>query len=157
MIKYFLKKKFLDVKKPYLNPLPPPPSLSPGLHTSSLLCSATQQIREKKIGSKVKLSRQKKMPLGERGPGDRSESRYCGVETEFSDDVPGLLSFNLTSGGFDFVVATLVRPLLSFPLFSIPLVIFGAFNLCIFRLQLPGFELSPSVHLVRVIGREKCK
>lgn len=52
------------------------------------------------------------MPLGERGPWDKSESRYCGVETDFSDDVPHLLSFNLSLGGFDFVVATLVRPLL---------------------------------------------
>lgn len=48
------------------------------------------------------------MPLGER-PGDKSESRYCGVETEFSDDMPNVLAFNLTHGSFDFVVATLVR------------------------------------------------
>lgn len=48
------------------------------------------------------------MPLGERG-GDKSESRYCGVETEFSDDMPQLLALNLSSAGFDFVVAPLVR------------------------------------------------
>ncbi|XP_022754394.1 protein arginine N-methyltransferase 1.5 [Durio zibethinus] len=50
------------------------------------------------------------MPLGERGGWDKSESRYCGVETEFDDDVPRLLSFNLSSGGFDFVVAPLMDP-----------------------------------------------
>lgn len=48
------------------------------------------------------------MPLGERA-GDKSESRYCGVETEFNDDMPQLLAYNISSGGFDFVVATLVR------------------------------------------------
>ncbi|GMG99262.1 hypothetical protein Nepgr_001102 [Nepenthes gracilis] len=48
------------------------------------------------------------MPLGER-TGDRSDSRYCGVETEFSDDMPRLLSFNI-NGGFDFVVADLMDP-----------------------------------------------
>lgn len=50
-----------------------------------------------------------KMALGERGVWDKSESRYCGVETEFDEDVPGLLSSNLNSGAFDFVVAPLVR------------------------------------------------
>ena len=47
------------------------------------------------------------MPLGERS-GDK-ESRYCGVETEFSDDVPQLLAYNLSSSSFDFVLAPLVR------------------------------------------------
>lgn len=47
------------------------------------------------------------MPLGER-PGDKSESRYCGVETEFDDDIPNLLTSNLSRGAFDFVVASLV-------------------------------------------------
>lgn len=47
------------------------------------------------------------MPLGDRA-GDKSESRYCGVETEFDDDVPQLLLSNLSSAGFDFVVAPLV-------------------------------------------------
>ena len=56
------------------------------------------------------------MPLGDRA-GDKSESRYCGVETEFDDDVPQLLISNLSSGGFDFVVAPLVS-ILAF-LFSI--------------------------------------
>ncbi|KAK4757930.1 hypothetical protein SAY87_019231 [Trapa incisa] len=50
------------------------------------------------------------MPLGERGPWDKSESRYCGVETDFSDDVPHLISFNLALGGFDFIVAPLMDP-----------------------------------------------
>ncbi|XP_022851252.1 protein arginine N-methyltransferase 1.5-like isoform X1 [Olea europaea var. sylvestris] len=48
------------------------------------------------------------MPLGERA-GDKSESRYCGVETEFNDDMPHLLSFNI-HGGFDFLVAPLIDP-----------------------------------------------
>ena len=46
------------------------------------------------------------MQLGERS-GDK-ESRFYGVETEFNDDMPLLLSHNLSSAGFDFVVATLV-------------------------------------------------
>ncbi|KAL6544219.1 Protein arginine N-methyltransferase 5 [Orobanche gracilis] len=49
------------------------------------------------------------MPLGERYAGDKSESRYCGVETEFDDDMPNLLSFNI-EGGFDFILATLMDP-----------------------------------------------
>ncbi|XP_051129956.1 protein arginine N-methyltransferase 1.5 [Andrographis paniculata] len=49
------------------------------------------------------------MPLGERHAGDKSESRYCGVEADFDDDMPNLLSFNV-HGGFDFVVATLMDP-----------------------------------------------
>ena len=49
-----------------------------------------------------------KMPLGERS-GDKSESRYCGVETDFNDDMPHVLHFNLYTGSFDFVVAPLVR------------------------------------------------
>ncbi|KAL0739266.1 hypothetical protein Bca4012_015476 [Brassica carinata] len=50
------------------------------------------------------------MPLGERGGWERSESRYCGVETDFSDDVPSLLSFNISTGGFDYVLAPLMNP-----------------------------------------------
>ncbi|XP_057766796.1 protein arginine N-methyltransferase 1.5 isoform X2 [Salvia miltiorrhiza] len=49
------------------------------------------------------------MPLGERHGGDKSESRYCGVETDFDDDMPNLLSYNV-HGGFDFVLATLMDP-----------------------------------------------
>ncbi|XP_019417703.1 PREDICTED: protein arginine N-methyltransferase 1.5-like isoform X2 [Lupinus angustifolius] len=49
------------------------------------------------------------MPLGERG-GDKTESRYCGVETEFNDDMPHVLAFNLSSAGFDFVIAPLMDP-----------------------------------------------
>ncbi|KAL6997291.1 Protein arginine N-methyltransferase 5 [Sarracenia purpurea var. burkii] len=48
------------------------------------------------------------MPLGER-LGDKSDSRYCGVETEFNDDMPQLLSVNI-NGGFDFVVSPLMDP-----------------------------------------------
>lgn len=47
------------------------------------------------------------MPLGERA--GHKESRYCGVEAEFNDDIPQLLAYNISSGGFDFVVAPLVR------------------------------------------------
>ncbi|XP_031278220.1 protein arginine N-methyltransferase 1.5-like isoform X2 [Pistacia vera] len=50
------------------------------------------------------------MSLGERGGWDKSESRYCGVETVFDDDMPHLLSYNLSTGAFDFVVATLMDP-----------------------------------------------
>ncbi|KAK4486257.1 hypothetical protein RD792_008927 [Penstemon davidsonii] len=49
------------------------------------------------------------MPLGEKYAGDKSKSRYCGVETDFDDDIPNLLSFNL-HGGFDFLLATLMDP-----------------------------------------------
>ncbi|XP_022552222.1 protein arginine N-methyltransferase 1.5-like [Brassica napus] len=49
------------------------------------------------------------MPLGERGGWEISESRYCGVETDFSDDVPSLLSLHISTGGFDYVLAPLVR------------------------------------------------
>ncbi|XP_010247166.1 PREDICTED: protein arginine N-methyltransferase 1.5 [Nelumbo nucifera] len=48
------------------------------------------------------------MPLGQRA-GDKSDSRYCGVETEFDDDMPQVLASNI-SGGFDFVVAPLMDP-----------------------------------------------
>ncbi|CAF2068632.1 unnamed protein product [Brassica oleracea] len=50
------------------------------------------------------------MPLGERGGWEISESRYCGVETDFSDDVPSLLSLHISTGGFDYVLAPLVLP-----------------------------------------------
>lgn len=48
------------------------------------------------------------MPLGDKVGWEKSESRYCGVETEFNEDIPQLLSYNISSGGFDFVVAPLV-------------------------------------------------
>ncbi|GMQ02526.1 hypothetical protein CsSME_00048712 [Camellia sinensis var. sinensis] len=48
------------------------------------------------------------MPLGE-VVRDKSDSRYCGVETEFNDDMPQLLAFNI-NGGFDFVVSPLMDP-----------------------------------------------
>eukprot|EP00268_Persea_americana_P013136 TRINITY_DN15723_c0_g1_i1.p1 TRINITY_DN15723_c0_g1~~TRINITY_DN15723_c0_g1_i1.p1 ORF type:complete len:658 (+),score=108.19 TRINITY_DN15723_c0_g1_i1:215-2188(+) len=48
------------------------------------------------------------MPFGDR-PGDKNDSRYCGVETEFDDDVPRVLALNL-SQAFDFVVAPLIDP-----------------------------------------------
>ncbi|KAG9450145.1 hypothetical protein H6P81_010110 [Aristolochia fimbriata] len=48
------------------------------------------------------------MPLGQR-QGDKSDSRYCGVEIDFDDDMPQALTRNL-SGGFDFLVAPLIDP-----------------------------------------------
>lgn len=48
------------------------------------------------------------MPLGQR-VGDKSDSRYCGVETAFSDDVPETLRDNL-GNGFDFVLMPLTDP-----------------------------------------------
>lgn len=51
-----------------------------------------------------------KMPLGEKAGFEKSQSRYCGVETEFNDDFPQLLNFNLSTGSFDFVVAPLMNP-----------------------------------------------
>lgn len=48
------------------------------------------------------------MPLAERA-GDKSESRYSGVETDYNDDMPQLLAFNI-SGGFDFVLSPLMDP-----------------------------------------------
>ncbi|XP_047327783.1 protein arginine N-methyltransferase 1.5 [Impatiens glandulifera] len=48
------------------------------------------------------------MPLGEM-VGDKSDSRYCGVEAEFMDNMPQLLYINI-NGGFDFVAAPLMDP-----------------------------------------------
>lgn len=78
------------------------------------------------IEEERKKDHQRKMALGERGGWDKSESRYCGVETDFNDDMPHLLSFNLSSGGFDFVVASLVRSFF----YSSPLLLFLAIRLC---------------------------
>ncbi|XP_038710078.1 protein arginine N-methyltransferase 1.5 isoform X2 [Tripterygium wilfordii] len=50
------------------------------------------------------------MPLGEKAGWEKSESRYCGVEADFHDDIPQLLSLNLSSGSFDFIVAPLMDP-----------------------------------------------
>jgi hypothetical protein len=56
------------------------------------------------------IEREEEMPLGERGGWERTESRYCGVETDFSNDVTHLLNFNISTGGFDYVLAPLVDP-----------------------------------------------
>ncbi|KAI5061937.1 hypothetical protein GOP47_0022476 [Adiantum capillus-veneris] len=48
------------------------------------------------------------MPLGQR-VGDNSESRYCGVEIPFDEDIHTALAHNL-AGGFDFVLAPLTDP-----------------------------------------------
>ncbi|KAJ8758723.1 hypothetical protein K2173_000444 [Erythroxylum novogranatense] len=50
------------------------------------------------------------MPLGDKIGYERNECRYCGVETEFTDDTPGLLDFNIRSGGFDFILTPLMNP-----------------------------------------------
>ncbi|KAF5202386.1 arginine N-methyltransferase 1.5, partial [Thalictrum thalictroides] len=49
------------------------------------------------------------MPLGQRMAGDKSDSRYCGVETDFNEDMPRLLDFNI-SAGFDFLLSPLMDP-----------------------------------------------
>lgn len=51
------------------------------------------------------------MPLGqtEEDSRQKNDSRYCGVETEFDNDIPRTLSFSLSTG-FDFIVASLVDP-----------------------------------------------
>lgn len=54
------------------------------------------------------------MPLGEKAGWETSNSKFCGVETDFSDDVPSLLSSNIDNGGFDFVLAPLVSSALLF-------------------------------------------
>lgn len=59
------------------------------------------------LSSSSRRSRTWKMTLGERQGDEKNDSKYCGVETEFNDDMPQLLSFNI-HGGFDFVVAPLV-------------------------------------------------
>ena len=49
------------------------------------------------------------MPLGQR-PGDKSDSRYCGVEVlDFpaGEGLPAVLSHSISSG-FDFILAPLV-------------------------------------------------
>ncbi|KAH7524291.1 hypothetical protein FEM48_Zijuj06G0103900 [Ziziphus jujuba var. spinosa] len=76
--------------------------------------STAKKKKKKKKKNKNKKRKKKekektKMPLGER-PGDKSESRYCGVETEFDDDIPNLLTSNLSFGAFDFVVAPMMDP-----------------------------------------------
>lgn len=48
------------------------------------------------------------MPLGQR-PGDSGESRYCGAEIGFNDDIQSSLTANL-AGGFDFIVAPITHP-----------------------------------------------
>ncbi|CAH2061266.1 unnamed protein product [Thlaspi arvense] len=50
------------------------------------------------------------MPLGESERWEKTYSKFCGLETDFSDDVPSLLSFNIDNGRFDFVVAPLINP-----------------------------------------------
>ncbi|GAB4854081.1 Protein arginine N-methyltransferase 5 [Ancistrocladus abbreviatus] len=86
------------------------------------------------------------MPLGERN-GDKSDSRYCGVETEFSDDVPQLLAFNI-NGGFDFIVAPLMDPAYRPSLRSDDDKTSGALPVASSDLV-----LSPSEWMSRVVGK----
>ncbi|KAL1207139.1 Protein arginine N-methyltransferase 1.5 [Cardamine amara subsp. amara] len=52
------------------------------------------------------------MPFAEREGWEKSDSKFCGVETDFSDDFRSLLSFNCNTdhGRFDFVLAPLMNP-----------------------------------------------
>ncbi|XWS70630.1 hypothetical protein CRYUN_Cryun03dG0063200 [Craigia yunnanensis] len=88
------------------------------------------------------------MPLGKRGGWDKSESRYCGVETEFEDDVPRLLSFNLSSGGFDFVVAPLMDPTYRPSLMEV-----GNDNSHVLPVAGSDLVLSPSQWSSHVVGK----
>lgn len=49
------------------------------------------------------------MPLGERKGDEKNDSKYCGVETDFDNNMPQLLASNIR-GGFDFLVAPLMEP-----------------------------------------------
>ncbi|XP_061347751.1 protein arginine N-methyltransferase 1.5-like [Gastrolobium bilobum] len=49
------------------------------------------------------------MPLGDR-EGDTSKSCFCGVETEFTNDLHHVIDFNIINGGFDLIVAPLMHP-----------------------------------------------
>ncbi|KAJ0080868.1 hypothetical protein Patl1_12300 [Pistacia atlantica] len=82
------------------------------------------------------------MPLGERGGWDKSESRYCGVETDFDDDMPHLLSYNLSTGGFNFVVATLFSVFL---FDSLVLVLIILFNPHLFQILQMDFAYRPNL------------
>lgn len=50
------------------------------------------------------------MPLGTRDEDNNDNSRYCGVETDFHDDMPRLLTLNRVPGAFDFAVSPLMDP-----------------------------------------------
>ncbi|KAJ4826228.1 hypothetical protein Tsubulata_048322 [Turnera subulata] len=81
--------------------------------TKQVIKKETEQKKHKKQRRKEVVEeeeRKKKMPLGEKQGWEKSESRYCGVETEFDDDMPGVLTSNLSHGFFDFVVAPLMNP-----------------------------------------------
>ncbi|EFH56835.1 hypothetical protein ARALYDRAFT_343998 [Arabidopsis lyrata subsp. lyrata] len=50
----------------------------------------------------------RKMPFEEKAGWEDSDSKFCGVETDFSDDVSSLISFNTDNGRFDFVLVPLL-------------------------------------------------
>ncbi|KAK7328711.1 hypothetical protein VNO77_22828 [Canavalia gladiata] len=62
------------------------------------MCRLLQDLNQEKLGESA----------SERKGEDKSKSRYCGAETEFNDDMPNVLDFNLYSGGFNFVIAPLM-------------------------------------------------
>ncbi|KAJ4826142.1 Protein arginine N-methyltransferase 1.5 [Turnera subulata] len=92
------------------------------------------------------------MPLGDKQGWEKSESRYCGVETEFNDDMPSVLTSNLSPGFFDFVVAPLMNPTYRPSLVakdasgSSPVLPFASSDLV----------LSPSQWSTHVVGKISC-
>lgn len=101
----FIRPEVSNLSTSIKNPIKTPLSLLSVSLSRSRLQSPFIVRREAAVEEGRRCS--SKMPLGDRA-GDKSESRYCGVETEFDDDMPQLLVTNLSSGGFDYVVAPLV-------------------------------------------------
>ncbi|KAI9097442.1 hypothetical protein K1719_025213 [Acacia pycnantha] len=87
------------------------------------------------------------MPLGER-VGDNTESRFCGVETEFNDDMPNVLNLHLVSGKFDFVVAPLMDPA-----YRPSLVQKDSFGSAVLPFAGSDLVLSPSQWSTHVVGK----
>ncbi|XP_019415724.1 PREDICTED: protein arginine N-methyltransferase 1.5-like [Lupinus angustifolius] len=87
------------------------------------------------------------MALGERG-GDKAESRYCGIETDFNDDMPHVLDFNLSSAGFDFVIAPLMDPA-----YRPSLVQKGSLGSVVLPFAGSDLVLSPSQWSSHVVGK----
>ncbi|XP_037494442.1 protein arginine N-methyltransferase 1.5 [Jatropha curcas] len=90
------------------------------------------------------------MPLGDKAGWEKSESRYCGVETEFDNDMPQLLSFNLSSGGFDFVLAPLMNPTYRPSLMEKGKTCGGS---CVLPVAGSDLVLSPSQWSSHVVGK----
>ncbi|CAI0395175.1 unnamed protein product [Linum tenue] len=88
------------------------------------------------------------MPLGDKPGWEKSESRYCGVEAEFDDDIANLLSFNLNLGAFDFVVAPLMNPT-----YRPSLVQANSGGTCVLPFAGSDLVLSPSQWSSHVVGK----